>query len=122
MQLEELENEEVNFCDRYGQIYHNMTTSDDCGSFDIQAVLPGIEVDLSPFGCQMIKEIYGEGTHPDGEWFYGKLKDGRYFYYSDWFDYTFWGGQVIIGRSKEEIERFGLGKFERDELGLVLED
>ena len=84
--------------------------------------VPGYEGNTDLFDDDDIAEVYADGSNSEGGgWVYGRLNDGRYFFFTNWADYTFWGAGLTFAGSKESIERFGLGREEREKLGIVLE-
>ena len=92
----------------------------------ITAADPTSDVSLDEPSAQDIINIFGEGSTNDYDcgdsWVYGELKDGRFFFYSEWADYTFSGASLVLAKTREEIERYGLGQEERKALGIVLPD
>lgn len=92
----------------------------------VYRAIPNSETSLELFKNEDVIEVYGYGDEDNcdggGEWIYGKLKDGRFFFFSEWYDYTFSGASVTFADSREDIERFGLGRAEREKLGIVLTD
>lgn len=99
------------------------------GAPNISGALPGNTYDLTPFTREDVYKIFGirPGENDEEEWLiYGKLKDGRWFYLEAWCDYTGWdcqaGGSVTIANSRDEIERFGMGKENRRILGVTISE
>ncbi len=95
------------------------------GSPDVRPTLPGSPVPLTHFTridvVKIIAQSEGEGDGPP--WvIYGKLRDGRWFYLEAGCDYTGWdcqaGGSATVGKSRKEIERFGMTDEGRSRLGV----
>ncbi len=87
----------------------------------------GADVPTTTFGLDDVEEIYAyiDGEHDERDWVcYGLLKDGRYFSVRAGCDYTGWdcqaSGMSSVAKTKEDIERFGLGVEERVILGVKI--
>lgn len=97
--------------------------NDGCG---VTNAIPGGKTSTAVFGNEDVEEVLGWYEDEDYDlqslWIYGKLKDGRYFVFSQWADYTFSGADASVADSKEDIERFGLDTGQRRKLGIVLPD
>jgi hypothetical protein len=97
------------------------------GNIDIRGALPTGKYKVETFTREDVVKIYGksEGEGDESEWIiYGKLKDGRFFAIEAGCDYTGWdcqaSGVATIGKTKKEIERFGLSESARQRLRIQL--
>ncbi|HEY8560491.1 MAG TPA: hypothetical protein VIL74_08945 [Pyrinomonadaceae bacterium] len=99
------------------------------GQTDIRGALPTESYNLAPFTREDVKAIVkaDPGENDEANWIiYGELHDGRWFSIEAGCDYSGWfcqsGGTATIGRSKEEIERFGLTADARERFKIVLDE
>jgi len=97
------------------------------GDIQVRSALPSLSLNLSSFTREDVAEIAGmsEGEKDYTSWLvYGRLKDDRWFFLSAGCGFTGWeaGGVrvVTIARSREELERFGMGDGDRERLGVSL--
>lgn len=81
------------------------------------------------FSIDDVETVFAEDEgENDGEnWIsFGRLKDGRYYFLAAGCDYTGWdcqaSGHSFESFSREEVERFGMGDYDRERLRIVLPD
>lgn len=100
------------------------------GSSDTPTVPKFAEaVPETPVTREDVAEILAirEGENDGPNWLlFAKLNDGRYFFLDAGCDYTGWdcqaGGTSYVTKTAADMIRWGMGEYEREALGLKLEE